>query len=100
MHKVLIGWNEILVSLGVDPSRVDKLPAESWDEWASRKGWEMTSKGLPVFFLPMLDNQPRCVRARAVRWAERFSEGLFIEHDLACRYEAEKAEAEAGAAEE
>ena len=85
---VIVGWGNILETLGVRPELTDKLPVEKWGEWMTRKGWEMTSQGMPVFFLPMLDNQPRILRGKLLSWAQSFSETLFIEHDLRERYRA------------
>lgn len=70
MSKILISWEEILHFFRIDYTESDKLPNESWEDWAERKGGELIEEKIPVFFLPEIDRHPRATVEDLIRWAK------------------------------
>lgn len=100
MQTMLLGWSEIFDFLRVDYSVTDKRVGESWQEWTERKTSALMRRGLPVFFMPILDDKPRLYVPEAMAWLRTYHEAnvakAFIAHRERKEVEAMK-EAEAQA---
>ena len=80
MSGIIKGWTQIIRFFNPEIAQTDKLPVEDWSEWTERKGWELAAQGMPVFFMPELDEQPRASKCELLRWArgrsEIYAEGI------------------------
>jgi hypothetical protein len=74
MQNLLLGWGEIFDFLRVDYSVTDKRVGESWREWTERKTSVLMRRGLPVFFMPILDDKPRLYVPDAMAWLRTYHE--------------------------
>lgn len=73
MNSILTGWPQIVRFFHPNAMLADKLPVESWAEWCERKGWELAAQGMPVFFMPELDDLPRAAKRDLLQWAKNRS---------------------------
>lgn len=94
MQNLLLGWSEIFDFLRVDYRVTDKRTGESWQEWTERKASGLMRRGLPVFFMPILDDKPRLYVPEAIAWLRMYHEANIAK---ACIARRERKEAEASA---
>lgn len=105
MANCLHGYSEIFDFLRVDYYHTDKQPGEKWLAWSERKAAELIARGFPIFFLPMIDREPRLYVPEAVEWLKTYREASLAKHYVmrrerdtleAMKAEQEKAAEEAG----
>lgn len=71
--SLMVGWPEIFKALGALPafSKGYRRDEEYYGEYLEGKGRELESLGLPVWYLPELDDRPRIERKDAIAWARK-----------------------------
>lgn len=104
MSHCLMGWSEIFNFLRVDYYNTDKQIGEDWEKWSKRKGAELIRRGFPIFFLGVIDDEPRLYVPDAAEWLRAHREAelakSFVHHRERKALKAMKAEQEKKAAEE
>lgn len=86
-YSLLVGWHNILVKgLGLLPQlcrQFEQKEGESRDDFLARIGLDLVSHGLPVWYVPELDDRPRIERIEVLRWAKTRWANMVIEKHAA-----------------